>query len=439
VGLKDFLQRIDRRTFLRIVSFTGITGLIYPQKLIASLIPTSSSRVVMVEDTTATSGSSINRDTVQVMIDRGVKALTNQDDLGEAWKTLFPNIHSSSTIAIKVNCRYSTLPTHPEVTYAVVDGVKQMSLGDTYFPENNIIIYDNRKSRFQQSGYTVNTSSTGVRCFDADRAVGYANQTYDVSGRNQKLSKIIADMADYLVNISVLKNHDLAGVTLCLKNHFGSCNRPRSFHHNHCDPYIPALNALSPIKSKQKINICDALFGVKSGGPGGYPQFVANKIIMSQDIVAVDYWGRQILAGNGCPTISRAHHIDTAATDYGLGTNNPSRMDVVNISNPTRSIGSRNNNSNSHYGLLQQNDPNPFNDRTQIRFYVPIPEHVQLTVFDPLGRRIRGLIDRSSMKGWHQVTWDGYSDSGKQVASDLYVCQLKAGGFQKAIIMQLAR
>ena len=90
--LKDCLERIDRRTFLRIVSFTGITGLIYPKKLIASLIPTALSRVVIVEDSNATQGKSINENTVQVMVNRGIKALTDQGDIGKAWKTLMPNM-----------------------------------------------------------------------------------------------------------------------------------------------------------------------------------------------------------------------------------------------------------------------------------------------------------------------------------------------------------
>lgn len=41
-------------------------------------------------------------------------------------------------------------------------------------------------------------------------------------------------------------------------------------------------------KEKQVINICDALFGVVSGGPGGYPQEVPKSMIFSRDPVAHD-------------------------------------------------------------------------------------------------------------------------------------------------------
>jgi len=436
VAPEHFIGSIDRRTFLRILSFTGVTGLIYSRNVLSSMVPTISSRVVIVEDGSATSGSSIDEGTVQVMIDSGIKTLAQQDDVGGAWKTLLTDVDSSSVIAIKVNCRYSSMPTHPEVAYAVAEGLKRMEFGGTNFPENNIIIYDNWKAEFAQSGYDVNTSSTGVRCFDTDSTVGYSDESYNVNGSSQKLSRVITEMADYLINISVLKNHGtVSGVTLCLKNHFGTCNEPSSMHGNHGDPYIPALNALSAISGKQRVSICDALFGIYSGGPGGVPQFVANKIILSHDIVVVDYWGREILEERGCTTISQAHHIDTAAeAPYNLGTNDPSEMDVINITDPTSCINSHTNPDNV---ILRQNNPNPFNGHTQIQFYVPRPVPINLSIFDTAGRRVRGLLIGVLHAGWHNVPWDGCNDLGGKVASGLYVCQVKTASFRKAIIMQL--
>ena len=40
----------------------------------------------------------------------------------------------------------------------------------------------------------------------------------------------------------------------------------------------------------------------------------------------------KILKENGCTTTLKAHHIDKAATGYNLGTNDPSQMDVFNVS-----------------------------------------------------------------------------------------------------------
>ena len=437
----DFLRNMDRRTFLRIVSVTGTAGLIYPHSVISSFMPTATSRVVIVEDETATSGTSINENTVRVMVDRGIKTLAQQADISDAWKALLPGINETHTIAIKVNCINSSMPTHPQVTYTVVESLKQMVFETNTFPENHIIIFDRTTGELRSCGYTINTSNTGVRCFGTDTSgVGYSSENYDVAGQLKRISKIVTVMANYLINISVLKNHGTSGVTLCLKNHYGTVSNPDKLHGNDCDPYIPALNAVSPIIIKQKLNICDALLGIRSGGPGGPPQFRANKLIMSQDIVAADYQGRKILKDNQCYTISAAHHIDTAATAYGLGINDPAQMEVVNIVNPTSELNISDNGSNLFDGfVLQQNYPNPFNNHTQIRFYIARPVDVNLSVLNIAGRQVRTMINHNLETGWHQIAWDGCNNEGKQVASGTYICRLIAGEFQKSIIMQLMK
>lgn len=426
---------------MKIVSLTGIAGLVYPRRLISSLVPEDPSRVIIVEDGTSTSGYSINEDAVRTMMDTGIEALTYLPDIGEAWKTLFPGIGPSSVIAIKVNCLNPALPTHPEVTNAVVGGLKQMVVGDTPFSENNIIIFDSTNTKLQESGYTLNTSGTGVRCFGTySSGVGYSDEYYDVNGIPQKISRIVTEMADYLIDISVLKNHETAGVTLCLKNNFGTCESPESLHGNFCDPYIPALNSIPPILDKQVLNICDALLGVYSGGPLGDPQFAANKIIISRDIVAVDYQGREILKNNGSMTIPRSLHIDTAAqAPYNLGTNDPIEMDIVYITDPTTGTEDPGGSIGREDILFQQNHPNPFNDSTQIRFCLSRPEHVEMVIYDVAGRRVRKLVSTTVGFGWHRVNWDGRNDSGRHVSSGIYFCQLVTGSYRKAIIMQVLK
>lgn len=84
-----------------------------------------------------------------------------------------------------------------------------------------------------------------------------------MGGRSQRLSKIVTEMADYMINLSVLKNHGIAGATLCLKNHYGTCDKPGDLHSRHADPYIGALNALDPIQKKQCLS--DTVFPAPRG------------------------------------------------------------------------------------------------------------------------------------------------------------------------------
>ena len=433
----NFLRGIDRRTFLKIVSITGAAGLVYPQRLLSGIAPLDLSRVVIIEDASATSGTTIDANVAQSMVNCGIMNLAQAFDVGEAWKTLLPGVSETSIIAIKVNCINSSMPSHPAVAYAIANAISQMDFDGTPFPENNIIIFDRTNGELNSSGYTLNTTATGIRCFGTNESgVGYTAGTYDVNGSSQRISTIVTGMADYMVNLSVLKNHSMAGVTLCLKNHYGTCNSPGSLHGNDCDPYIPSLNALAPIRDKQKVHICDALLGIYSGGPGGSPQFAANALIMSQDIVAVDYQGREILAANGCTTLGDSHHIETAAgAPYNLGTNDPDQMDVVTITEPA---GAGDGAGLSSI-MLQQNHPNPFSADTRIRFYLPGPEPVSMTVYDVSGRRVRRLIDNTVDAGWHEVPWAGDTDGGRMAASGVYFCQLETRGYKKAVIMQLVK
>jgi len=200
VKSNNFSNSLDRRTFMQLLSVIGASGFINPGKGLSSILPSSKSRLVIVENNKATNNHSIDEETVQVMVDDGVRTLTKKDNIGIAWKSLFPNITAESVIAIKVNCRYFSMPTHPGVTYAVVDGLKKMSFEGITFPENNIIIYDNFKAQLAKSGYTINTSNSGVRCFNSDTTVGYSTETFNVNGISQRISKVVTDLADYIIN-----------------------------------------------------------------------------------------------------------------------------------------------------------------------------------------------------------------------------------------------
>jgi serine protease AprX len=55
--------------------------------------------------------------------------------------------------------------------------------------------------------------------------------------------------------------------------------------------------------------------------------------------------------------------------------------------------------------MVYQNFPNPFNDRTVIRFDIPNDDHVAITVYDLLGRLVVTLTDEFYLAGEHEVVW----------------------------------
>jgi len=80
---------------------------------------------------------------------------------------------------------------------------------------------------------------------------------------------------------------------------------------------------------------------------------------------------------------------------------------------------------------LFQNHPNPFNPRTEIRFYLRDGE-ITLEVFDVAGRRVAILAEGRWEKGYHAVSWNGRAGSGAPCASGLYLSRLKAGSWSRA-------
>ena len=80
---------------------------------------------------------------------------------------------------------------------------------------------------------------------------------------------------------------------------------------------------------------------------------------------------------------------------------------------------------------LDQNYPNPFNPSTIISFSIAAEEHVNLTVFNAIGRHIKTLKNKTCSPGNYSVIWDGRNEEGALLPSGVYLMKLKAGTFSK--------
>jgi hypothetical protein len=90
--------------------------------------------------------------------------------------------------------------------------------------------------------------------------------------------------------------------------------------------------------------------------------------------------------------------------------------------------------------LRLANHPNPFNPRTTIRYEIPAPAVVELTIHDAGGRLVRRLLSEAfTGPGVHTITWDGTSDGGRPAASGVYHYRLEAGGAAETKRMVLVR
>jgi photosystem II stability/assembly factor-like uncharacterized protein len=79
---------------------------------------------------------------------------------------------------------------------------------------------------------------------------------------------------------------------------------------------------------------------------------------------------------------------------------------------------------------LYQNFPNPFGQSTTIRFVLPEPGRVTLSVYDLLGRKVAVLLDEVRLAGLHEKAW---APEGK--ASGLYFVRFETATVRRTIKM----
>ena len=74
---------------------------------------------------------------------------------------------------------------------------------------------------------------------------------------------------------------------------------------------------------------------------------------------------------------------------------------------------------------LFPNAPNPFNTSTILRYEIPEPAYVNLSIYTLLGKRIRTLVDGRRKAGSYAVTWDGKDEQGIAAGSGIYLVRME--------------
>jgi hypothetical protein len=88
---------------------------------------------------------------------------------------------------------------------------------------------------------------------------------------------------------------------------------------------------------------------------------------------------------------------------------------------------------------LYQNEPNPLNPATVIRYSIGSPNIVTLKVFDAGGRLVKVLDQGSRLPGMYEISWNGTNEIGVRVSSGIYFCRLNAGQTNEVLKMLVIR
>ena len=77
-----------------------------------------------------------------------------------------------------------------------------------------------------------------------------------------------------------------------------------------------------------------------------------------------------------------------------------------------------------------QNTPNPAGASTNISFYVPEAQHIELTLYNSAGQKIADLHSGQSDRGWHIA-----KVPTEKLPRGVYIYKLKGGNFVKSLKM----
>lgn len=319
----------SRRDFFKTVAATAAGMAAMPLAgQNASAAGTVKSKVCVVRSAKDIEPGEDSKAIISKMLEEGIRYISGGEP-EKFWKATF---NPKDKVGIKVN---TTTERHlnfgPWISMAIAEQLMKVGI-----EAESILVWDRDTKALKKTGYKVNTDGAGVRCYGTSE-VGHCDWEFTSGDIKAKFSKII-ETSSALVNIPILKTHALAGVSITMKNHYGSFDTPNNYHANACDPFIADLNARDEIKNRQRLVVCDATRVLYAGGPEMAPNFISNfnGLIIGTDPVAVDFVGYEMIKRirkelpHKAPYVIKPIHIATAAKK-GLGKGEKSEIDFKEI------------------------------------------------------------------------------------------------------------
>ena len=295
--------------------------------------PAAKSKVVIVRDANLrTPGPAPDPARVAALLDHAMQAYFDTKNPVEPWKRI---VRPGQIVSLKVNCLGHPVAPNVALVSAICERLQQAGI-----KPGDITVWDRNSRDLRAAGFNLSSAPGAVRYIASDSA-GYEDAPTSYGVVTTHLAKILTQ-SDVVLNLPVLKNHNLAGVTMAMKNMYGVINNPRDQHAKSGNPHVADLNAMPAIRSKMKLTIVDGLTGVYDGGPSFHPEHAwnFNGLLVSQDPVALDLtaWqiidrarvqhGLQTLAATGRPPL----YIATAADgSHKLGTDDPKRIALLQV------------------------------------------------------------------------------------------------------------
>lgn len=290
-------------------------------------------RVARVRSTTVTDAATgaVSSDVLRGLVGKAICAAVGGDQPVGALRRLFK---PTDIVGIKVNTLAGRgLSSHPELVLLLTDWLR-----DAGVRPNNIVIWDRSDRELEAAGFALNRSGTGVRCFGTNDDYDWTPREWGPGG--SCFARVLVSEITALINVGVLKDHDLAGISAGLKNLYGVIHNPNKYHDNGCSPYVAHLAAHPLLRDKLRLTIVDGLVGQCHGGPARSPRWAWpwGGVLVSTDPVGIDAVAREIIDERrrevGLKTLAedgREPKWIAEASKLGLGEGQLDRIEVVGI------------------------------------------------------------------------------------------------------------
>lgn len=259
---------------------------------------------------------------------KAIERLTGRKG-ADAWRAMF---QPGDRVAIKVNALGGPgIATRPEVAMTIAAGIQTAGIDP-----DQILIWDRSTDELRAAGFAIRERGSGPMCFGTDR-LGYESIPSVHGSIGSCFSRVITRWATALVVVPVLKDHDLSGVSLSMKNLFGLIHNPNKYHDSGCSPYLADLLGHPEVQKRMRLVVCDGLRAQCHGGPSHAPKWSwpYGGLLIGTDPVAVDRIGAEVIEERrrtmGLPSLTEegrpAVHI-AVAHEKGLG---EGRMELITV------------------------------------------------------------------------------------------------------------
>ena len=86
-----------------------------------------------------------------------------------------------------------------------------------------------------------------------------------------------------------------------------------------------------------------------------------------------------------------------------------------------------------------QNNPNPFNPVTTLRYKLPRESFVNITIYNMLGNLVNNLVSQKQIAGYKSVQWNATNNQGQPVSAGVYFYTIQAGEYRQTKKMILLK